>query len=137
MKLSALKKTSNNMNKGKRFEIFEGVFATIIPNGGDKHKFSLSYKIQKYMLENEVEDIKDIPDEVYETISKESIVDTIIVNVEGIEDENGDPIEWTPEFGKTLIEDSDMTVFFNKVLHLSSKEEVFYEQDINEYTKKK
>lgn len=138
MKLSELKETSKNMSKGKEFEIFDGVFATVIPSGGEKHKFDLSYKIQKYMLENNIEYSKDIPDDVFDKISKETVVESVIVDIKGIQDENGKDIEWTKEFGLSIIDDEDFVIFFNRILEKASDENEFYEKhDITEDIKKK
>lgn len=129
MKLSALKESLEQMDNGHRFEVIEGsgIFATVTRRTTKANKTKMGIVFIEYMKKNGVKDFEDLTDEQIVEASKIHFVKNIIKDVEGLEDENGEEIQWSEDVGLSIINDEELSELMNRIIDKSMKDENFFD----------
>lgn len=142
MKLKDIKKISDNLTEGYRFQVYSGtdIYATVVPIDQNKKENIKSMLLLEYTKNNpdkEYKYVSDIPIEERENIDAYSTILSSIINIEGIEDDEGNSLEWNFDLAKKLVENGNMKLFqtiFDYISNLTIKGTAF---EIDEDTKKK
>lgn len=132
MKLSEIKSTMKKMSEGYRFEVIEGsgIFATVSRRSTKENKAKIGLVFIEYMKENGIERFEDLTQEQNIEASKIHIVRNLIKKIEGLQDEDGNEIEWSEEVGMKLFNDSDFSELINRIMEKSEKDEYFFSQEL-------
>lgn len=143
MKLDDMLSISDKLEKGVEFEVFsekeDGKRIVAYVTTIDKNEFSieLNREIYKYLSDHNLSNVLDIPTEDYIKLQYTVIIKSVIKDVKGIEDNEGNEKEWTKEFAFELLKNPRSKKFFNRIFNfadiITAKEYTLADN----YTKKK
>lgn len=137
MKLDDMFEISEKLDKGVDFEVFPGIIAKVTIIDSNSLQIKLNQEMYKYIRENDLDNATEISEEEFSKIRDKVIIKSIIKDVKGIEDSEGNPQEWTEDFSYELLKNPKSSTFFNRIFDyitiLSAKQDTL----IEDKTKKK
>lgn len=136
MKLSQIKEIEDNIEKGYRFQIYPGsnIYATVIPYNDIRHQNNFAALCQIWHRKNEGEKITE---EVVEDLRAKAMIATCILDIDGLENEDGTEKKWSLDEGMKIMDEGHFKFFktiFDYVDNLTLKSTPYI---VNEDTKKK
>jgi len=72
--------------------------------------------------------MREIPDELQEEIIRKCVAHTVLLDWEGFDDDDGSPLEYTPEQGIEMFEDSEWEHLYSFVLETARKDDVYMQE---------
>ena len=74
-------------------------------------------------------------DDLIETLSKEALAHTVLLDWDNVEDDNGAPIQYTPEKGLAVLEDPEYADLYSFVVDFANSAENYRSQAIQSAVK--
>lgn len=129
MKLSQLAVDTGKSEDGVWFEYphFEGVSFLIARMGNS----SFSDYLQKH---RKLSRTLRSDSEMMDTLTKKAVAETVLLNWRGIEDDNGEPLQYTPEIGFETFQNESMQPVYSFILQSASDMEAFQVEEEQEDT---
>jgi hypothetical protein len=120
MKLSQLRLDSDTEINGVWVDYAEGIQFKIARLGNPAFRRYMR-KLGKPLRAQMRHDVLD--DETLESLSKEAIAHTVLLDWRNVEDDRGQPLEYTPAIGQKVLEDSEYADIYNFVIAVANSTE--------------
>lgn len=128
MKLSSLR-LSDHQTKGIWFVYQEGI-EFLIARLGNREYTKYLRAIGKPHSAQIRHDVLD--DEVLEGLSREAIAHTVLLDWKNVEDDNGQPLKYTPAIGEKVLNDDEFDHIYKFIVTCASQQEVYQRRMMEE-----
>jgi hypothetical protein len=139
MKINDLKSDVHAESEGKWFDVprHRGVKVKLRRINCPEYNAVLSEKVEAWRKGGRWDgaEFEEIPDEIWQQIGEECFAEVIWLDISGVEDEDGSPIQWSPEVALAWIRDESMKHFIAQVTILARQRDRWMLADKKEVEK--
>lgn len=132
MKLSKFKIDHNVAEEGQWVDIGDGVELKIARMGNRKYNETIRRlsKPHKYQIDNDT-----LPQEISEEIMNKAVAECILLDWKGLEDDDGQPINYSRQKAFELLSDPDLAPFKRQVIGIAQTDETFRNEMVEDTVK--